>query len=124
MRFGCSHAVLALTMVVLLAAVQAAPTLPETSSGNALAPAFAQPLPRPDGGATREASLALVPQAVLEWPASAEYGGPPDIESEAELRALGPFVAPILYGGLGNVLFQLAALLAHSQDTKLPLVIG
>ena len=34
--------------------------------------------------------------------------GPPDIQTAAELKALGRFVAPILYGGLGNVLFQLA----------------
>jgi hypothetical protein len=76
------------------------------------------------GAELRKAELKLIPAALLEWPTRKEYGGPEDITSERQLRELGPFVAPILYGGLGNVMFQLAALIKHSQDTKLPLVIG
>lgn len=76
------------------------------------------------GEAIRSSGLGLVPSALLQWPTREEFGGPPDVTSEAELKALGPFIAPILYGGLGNVLFQLAALIKHSQDTDLPLVIG
>eukprot|EP00730_Choanoeca_flexa_P018860 TRINITY_DN9192_c0_g1_i1.p1 TRINITY_DN9192_c0_g1~~TRINITY_DN9192_c0_g1_i1.p1 ORF type:complete len:367 (+),score=71.13 TRINITY_DN9192_c0_g1_i1:101-1201(+) len=50
--------------------------------------------------------------------------GPPDIASVQELKALGPFVAPILYGGLGNVLFQLATVHVLAKQEQVPCVIG
>lgn len=120
--------------VVLLCMAQHCIALP--MSAQALDGEDLQDLEEPDialGGARqtsrlsaelRKAELKLVPAALLEWPTREEYGGPADITSESQLRELGPFVAPILYGGLGNVLFQLAALIKHSKDTNLPLVIG
>ena len=50
--------------------------------------------------------------------------GPPTITSEQELKKLGPYVAPILYGGLGNVLFQLAAVHVYAQSMGVPCVVG
>ncbi len=42
--------------------------------------------------------------------------GPPTITSLAELDGLGKYVAPVLYGGLGNQLFQLAALHVYARS--------
>jgi hypothetical protein len=39
-------------------------------------------------------------------------GAPKNLVSDEDIDAIGPFVAPILHGGLGNNLFQLAA--AHT----------
>ena len=44
------------------------------------------------------------------------FVGPPDVPSLAALRKIGVFVSPILYGGLGNVLFQLAAVHVHAEN--------
>ncbi|EDQ86521.1 uncharacterized protein MONBRDRAFT_28212 [Monosiga brevicollis MX1] len=46
------------------------------------------------------------------------------LQAQAQLDALGPYVAPILYGGMGNVLFQLAALLALAKTEQAPCVVG
>jgi hypothetical protein len=42
--------------------------------------------------------------------------GPPNIHTLAELEGLGKHVAPVLYGGLGNQLFQLAALHVYARS--------
>ena len=44
--------------------------------------------------------------------------GPAMIHTLAELQALGKYVAPILYGGVGNELFQLAALHVYARSIK------
>lgn len=50
--------------------------------------------------------------------------GPSTIQTGKELAALGPYVAPILYGGLGNVMFQLAALHVYAKTMGVPCVVG
>eukprot|EP00056_Hartaetosiga_gracilis_P015748 m.3033 g.3033 ORF g.3033 m.3033 type:complete len:429 (+) comp3163_c0_seq1:51-1337(+) len=48
-----------------------------------------------------------------------------DITSRTELvQSVGKFVAPILYGGLGNELFQLAALHVYGRVFNIPVVTG
>eukprot|EP00041_Stephanoeca_diplocostata_P028987 m.843500 g.843500 ORF g.843500 m.843500 type:complete len:464 (+) comp23473_c1_seq1:373-1764(+) len=50
---------------------------------------------------------------------------PPDISDASMLDGLAPhWVAPILYGGIGNVLFQLAALLVYAKEAQAHCVIG
>lgn len=44
--------------------------------------------------------------------------GPPTLHTMAQLHALGKYVAPVLYGGLGNQLFQLAALHVYARSVK------
>ena len=46
---------------------------------------------------------------LASW-AQAKLPGPPLIESEAQLLAAGPFISPVLSGGLGNILLQLATI--------------
>ncbi len=50
--------------------------------------------------------------------------GPPTINSEEELHDLGPYIAPIIYGGLGNVMFQLAAVHVMAKELRVPCVTG
>eukprot|EP00048_Salpingoeca_helianthica_P020693 m.247492 g.247492 ORF g.247492 m.247492 type:complete len:360 (-) comp51358_c0_seq1:23-1102(-) len=50
--------------------------------------------------------------------------GPASINSLAELESLGKHVAPVLYGGLGNQLFQLAALHVYARSVGVPCVVG
>eukprot|EP00055_Hartaetosiga_balthica_P016576 m.105597 g.105597 ORF g.105597 m.105597 type:complete len:425 (-) comp9134_c3_seq1:351-1625(-) len=48
-----------------------------------------------------------------------------DIASRSELfDNVGPFISPILYGGLGNELFQLAALHVYGRAFNVPVVSG
>eukprot|EP00043_Microstomoeca_roanoka_P007029 m.68040 g.68040 ORF g.68040 m.68040 type:complete len:389 (-) comp13664_c0_seq2:115-1281(-) len=69
----------------------------------------------------RESGLILQMDSWRQMPST---WGPPTLETEDELHALGPFVAPILYGGLGNVLFQLAALHVYAFENNIPCVTG
>lgn len=48
----------------------------------------------------------------------------PDIESQEELMQLGRFVAPMLNGGIGNIMFQLAATHAYALDNNITTVCG
>eukprot|EP00042_Codosiga_hollandica_P028014 m.144088 g.144088 ORF g.144088 m.144088 type:complete len:422 (-) comp52656_c0_seq8:42-1307(-) len=49
---------------------------------------------------------------------------PPLITTNEELHARRPFVAPILYGGLGNMLFQLATMHRLAWDLDIDCVVG
>jgi hypothetical protein len=57
-------------------------------------------------------AIAVIPR---DWYAGRKMG-PPLITRPAELAALGKYVAPVLYGGLGNELFQLAALHVYARS--------
>ena len=46
-------------------------------------------------------------QFIATW-RSTQHGGPAVISSEEQLTAAQPFVTPVLHGGLGHVLFQIA----------------
>jgi hypothetical protein len=62
---------------------------------------FCSPLPSLD--ISNHAST----QFIATW-RSTQHGGPTVIASEEQLTAAQPFVTPILHGGLGRVLFQIA----------------
>eukprot|EP00042_Codosiga_hollandica_P036866 m.285776 g.285776 ORF g.285776 m.285776 type:complete len:365 (+) comp54978_c0_seq8:1501-2595(+) len=89
------------------------------------------PKPRPHGSARRlhvpprhaEFSPDHVRVVPVDWymiPPSAS----PVLQTQAELDALGTYVAPIVYGGLGNNMYQIAALSVHARKLGIPCVIG
>eukprot|EP00042_Codosiga_hollandica_P028007 m.144032 g.144032 ORF g.144032 m.144032 type:complete len:372 (-) comp52656_c0_seq1:42-1157(-) len=64
--------------------------------------------------------MPLVPSAWFTLPRHS----PPLITTNEELHARRPFVAPILYGGLGNMLFQLATMHRLAWDLDIDCVVG
>ena len=83
------------------------------------------PDPRPSvpicGAFCRESGVSF---STDTWHSLPEAWGPPTITSTQELEALGPHIAPVLYGGLGNVLFQLATLHVYGRKHGVPVVVG
>eukprot|EP00049_Salpingoeca_infusionum_P020560 m.364415 g.364415 ORF g.364415 m.364415 type:complete len:379 (-) comp26957_c0_seq1:177-1313(-) len=59
-----------------------------------------------------------------EWLNVPDTWGPSTLHSNIELDALGTYVAPIFYGGLGNLLFQVAALTTYCDALDVPCVFG
>jgi hypothetical protein len=55
---------------------------------------------------------------------SAHLPGPPLIENEKQLKAFGPFISPVLSGGLGNIMLQLAAVYGFAKKYKVPFVVA
>lgn len=60
-------------------------------------------------------------QSPNQWYERVE-GSPADIVKTTQLPPA--YVAPVLYGGLGNALFQLAAIHAWARNISLPCVVG
>ncbi|EGD74307.1 hypothetical protein PTSG_06316 [Salpingoeca rosetta] len=73
------------------------------------------------GSFCRQSGLVLEKDTWRQLPSS---WGPPTISREEDVDAIGTYVAPILYGGLGNILFQLAALHAYGRKHNVPVVVG
>lgn len=63
--------------------------------------AASSPLPSID------VSQHVAARLIATW-RSTQHGGPAVISSEEQLTAAQPFVTPVLHGGLGHVLFQIA----------------
>ena len=63
--------------------------------------AASSPLPSLD------VSQRVAARLIATW-RSTQHGGPAVISSEKQLTAAQPFVTPVLHGGLGHVLFQMA----------------
>ena len=68
--------------------------------------------PRSANASTLCGSMHVIPLGWFEG----RNMGPSSIHKQEDLEALGKYIAPVLYGGLGNQLFQLAALHVHAKS--------
>ena len=69
------------------------------------------------GNITATSLCGSVPVVPVGWFAGRDMG-PPSLHKLSELESFGVYVAPVLYGGLGNQLFQLAALHVYARSVK------
>jgi hypothetical protein len=56
--------------------------------------------------------------------ASEQLIGPPLFESKEQLDGFGPFISPVLSGGLGHIMLQIAAVYGFSKKYNVPLVVA
>jgi hypothetical protein len=60
---------------------------------------------------------------ISTW-ASAHLPGPPLIENEEQLLAIGQFISPVLHGGLGNIMLQIASVYRYARKYKVTFVVA